>query len=170
MNRKHTVADYVEIISRLRDARPDIALSTDVIVGYPGETEVDFDETLNVVETVKFAQAYSFKYSPRPGTPAATAEDQVSETEKSDRLTRLQDLLRHQQMAFNFSLAGRDIDVLWEKHDPATGRLSGRSPYLQQVHAEGSSLLLGSITSAKIVSAGPNSLSGVINIGHEPVR
>ena len=123
--------------------RPDLALSTDIIVGFPGETEDDFQETLRAVETVQFAQAYSFKYSPRPGTPAAERASQVEEEVKADRLSRLQSLLRAQQAAFNESTVGR-------------------SPYLQAVHADGELALLGRITPTEIVGSSQNSLRGVI--------
>ena len=157
MNRKHTMADYFRIVEELRAARPDLALSTDIIVGFPGESEADFQETMRVVETVEFAQAYSFKYSARPGTPAAERSGQVSDDVKSDRLARLQSLLCAQQTAFNASMIGRELDVLWERQGRKAGRSSGRSPYLQAVHAEGEPALReGSVPSklsaqAKIV-------------------
>jgi tRNA-2-methylthio-N6-dimethylallyladenosine synthase len=162
MNRKHTIASYLQIVEQLRASRPDIALSTDIIVGFPGETEEDFQETLRVVETVHFAQAYSFKYSARPGTPAADHKVQIGEEVKASRLARLQELLSAQQAAFNRSKTGTVLDVLWEAPGKKAGQLSGRSPYLQAVHAEGEPALLGRITPAEIVSAGQNSLQGVI--------
>jgi tRNA-2-methylthio-N6-dimethylallyladenosine synthase len=162
MNRKHTIADYLRIIDKLRTARPDLALSTDIIVGFPGETEEDFQETMRVVETVQFAQAYSFKYSPRPGTAAADRTCQVSEDVKANRLDRLQTLLRAQQTAFNRSMTGSSFNVLWETNGKKVGQITGRSPYLQAVHAEGDSALLGRITPVEIVSASQNSLQGVI--------
>jgi len=162
MNRKHTMADYLRIVEELRAARPDIALSTDVIVGFPGETEEDFQETMRTVEAVQFAQAYSFKYSARPGTPAAERSAQIGEDVKADRLARLQTLLSAQQAAFNRSMVGRTLDVLWEAPGKKQGQVSGRSPYLQAVHAEGELALLGRITAVEIVSAGQNSLHGVI--------
>ena len=162
MNRKHTMADYFGIVDKLRAARPDIALSTDIIVGFPGETGADFEETMRVVETVTFAQAYSFKYSARPGTPAATREGQIEDEVKSDRLAQLQSLLAAQQTAFNASMIGRTLPVLWETPGRHPGQIVGRSPYLQAVHAEGSTALLGQITSTGIVSASQNSLRGVI--------
>jgi tRNA-2-methylthio-N6-dimethylallyladenosine synthase len=162
MNRKHKIADYFSIVEKLRAARPDLALSTDIIVGFPGETDADFEETLRVVETVEFAQAYSFKYSARPGTPAAERESQVAEDLKAERLARLQGLLRAQQTAFNASTVGRQLDVLWETPGRKPGQIVGRSPYLQAVHAEGEAALLGKIATVEIVDASQNSLRGVI--------
>jgi tRNA-2-methylthio-N6-dimethylallyladenosine synthase len=162
MNRRHSAAHYLQIVDALRYARPDLALSTDIIVGFPGETEADFQDTLSVVETVQFAQAYSFKYSPRPGTPAAERADQVGETVKTERLERLQSLLRRQQSAFNESMIGRTLGVLWEGEGKKPGQIAGRSPYLQPVHADGGSELLGRITPVKIVAATKNSLGGII--------
>ncbi len=162
MNRKHMMSHYFGIVEKLREARPDIALSTDIIVGFPGESEEDFQETLRAVESVRFAQAYSFKYSIRPGTPAGERDGQVDDSVKADRLARLQNLLTAQQAAFNRSKAGSVLDVLWETRGNKEGQLSGRSPYLQAVHAEGSPALLGRITPVEIISASQNSLEGVI--------
>jgi len=162
MNRKYTMARYIRRVAELRAARPDLALSTDIIVGFPGETEEDFQETLRAVETVGFAQAYSFKYSARPGTPAAERNGQIAGEVKADRLARLQALLSGQQAAFNRSMIGRKLAVLWEAAGKKEGQLSGRSPYLQAVHAKGERSLLGSIGAAEIVSASQNSLHGVI--------
>ncbi len=162
MNRKHVMSDYFRIVEELRAARPDIALSTDIIVGFPGETEEDFQETMRTVESVGFAQAYSFKYSARPGTPAAERAEQIAEDVKADRLARLQALLFAQQAAFNQRLVGRAVDVLWDGPGRKSGQLSGRSPYLQAVHAEGDLALQGRISAVEIVSAGQNSLHGVI--------
>ena len=162
MNRRHTMAEYHRIVERLRSARPDLALSTDIIVGFPGETEEDFRETLRAVETVQFAQAYSFKYSARPGTPAADRDGQLSDTVKAGRLSRLQSLLSAQQTAFNAELIGRSLPVLWETPGKKAGQIVGRSPYLQAVHAEGATRLLGSISAVEIVGASQNSLRGVI--------
>jgi tRNA-2-methylthio-N6-dimethylallyladenosine synthase len=167
MNRKHTAAAYLHIIDRLREARPDLALSTDVIVGFPGETEEDFRETLRMVETVQFAQAYSFKYSPRPGTPAADKADQIDASVKAERLARLQAVLNTQQSEFNASTVGRELEVLWETKGKKDGQLVGRSPYLQAVHAEGGLALLGRITRAEIVSSSQNSLQGVIKLAEK---
>ncbi len=162
MNRKHVMSDYFRIVEELRAARPDIALSTDIIVGFPGETEEDFQETMRTVESVGFAQAYSFKYSARPGTPAAERAEQIAEDVKADRLARLQALLFAQQAEFNQRLVGRTVDVLWDGPGRKSGQLSGRSPYLQAVHAEGDMALQGRISAVEIVSAGQNSLHGVI--------
>ncbi|MGO9486325.1 MAG: tRNA (N6-isopentenyl adenosine(37)-C2)-methylthiotransferase MiaB [Rhodomicrobium sp.] len=162
MNRKHAMDDYFRIVEELRAVRPDIALSTDIIVGFPGETEEDFQETINAVETAGFAQAYSFKYSARPGTPAAGRPGQIDEAVKADRLARLQALLSAQQAAFNQRSVGRAVDVLWDGPGKKEGQLSGRSPYLQAVHAKGGLALQGRISAVEIVSASQNSLHGVI--------
>jgi tRNA-2-methylthio-N6-dimethylallyladenosine synthase len=162
MNRKHTAQDYLALVARIRRARPDIALSTDIIVGFPGETEGEFLDTLDVVEAVGFAQAYSFKYSPRPGTPASTMDGQVPGEVASDRLARLQDLLARQQSRFNEDCIGKTYPVLFERVGRHDGQLIGRSPYLQPVHAEAGDGLLGRILPVEIRAAGPNSLSGVV--------
>ena len=162
MNRKHTAAHYVDLVGRVRAARPDIALSTDIIVGFPGETDEDFEATLEIVRTVGFAQAYSFKYSSRPGTPAANIAEQVSEPVKIERLARLKALLDAQQSTFNAQCVGRVMPVLFERHGRRNGQLIGRSPYLQSVHAEAAPNLVGRIIPVEIADAGPNSLSGVI--------
>ncbi len=162
MNRKHTAAQYLELIARIRAARPDIALSTDIIVGFPGETEEEFQATLRLVEDVGFAQAFSFKYSPRPGTPAAAMEDQVPEAERAERLERLQRLLASQTRSFNEGLVGRVIPVLFERPGRQEGQIVGRSPYLQPVHASGAGEHLGRIIPVEISAAGANSLVGVI--------
>jgi tRNA-2-methylthio-N6-dimethylallyladenosine synthase len=162
MNRKHTARDYVELVGRIRAARPDIALSTDIIVGFPGETEAEFEATLRLVTDIRFAQAYSFKYSARPGTPAATMADQVPDAVKSERLQRLQAMLADQQSAFNTDCIGKVVPVLFDKPGRRPGQLVGRSPYLQAVHAEASDSYLGRVLSVAILAAGPNSLSGVV--------
>ena len=162
MNRKHTADEYLRLIEKIRDARPDIALSTDIIVGFPGETVDEFEQTLRVVKEVGFAQAYSFKYSARPGTPAATLEDHLSESEKTSRLHTLQALLEEQQRAFNDSCVGKTIPVLFEKNGRSEGQIVGRSPYLQPVHASADSGLLGQIHPVEIAAASKNSLSGVV--------
>ncbi len=136
-------------------ARPDLALSTDIIVGFPGESEADFQVTMRVVETVRFAQAYSFKYSPRPGTLASEREEQVAEDVKAERLARLQALLAAQQKTFNAGMIGRHLEVLWETPGRKTGQIVGRSPYLQAVHAEGAAALLGRVTAVEIVGRKP---------------
>jgi len=162
MNRKHTAAHYREVIARIRDACPDLALSTDIIVGFPGETEAEFADTLRMVEDIGFAQAYSFKYSPRPGTPASMLEDQVAATVQSERLQRLQALLESQQNSFNASCVGRVMPVLFERAGRDSGQLVGRSPYLQAVHANASETLLGSIHQVEISIANRHSLTGVV--------
>ncbi len=174
MNRKHTREEYFKVIDRLREARPDLALSSDFIVGFPGETDQDFEDTLDLVRRVKYAQAYSFKYSPRPGTPASVDEDQVPEEVKSERLARLQALINEHQLEFNEASVGQEMDVLLEREGKLEGQLLGRSPYLQSVHVDltkGDNALdvaadktytdfMGRLVRVKIVEAGPNSLKG----------
>jgi tRNA-2-methylthio-N6-dimethylallyladenosine synthase len=159
MNRRHTTDAYRQIVDRLRSARSDVALSSDFIVGYPGEGEEDFLATLKLVEKVGFAQAFSFKYSRRPGTPAASAKAQVSESVKSDRLDVLQRLLKRQQRDFNEACVGKILPVLLEKPGRHDGQLVGRSPYLQSVHVAATAGL-GEIVPVLILEAGANSLSG----------
>jgi tRNA-2-methylthio-N6-dimethylallyladenosine synthase len=163
MNRGHGVAEFLAIVERLREARPDLALSSDFIVGHPGETEADFAATMRLVERVGFAQAFSFKYSARPGTPAATRADAVPQAEKDARLAALQELLRSQQAAFNRSLAGRVVDILWTGPGRHPGQIAGRSPWLQPVHAMGAASLIGSITPASILAGNPNSLTATLS-------
>lgn len=163
MNRKHTADDYRNVIARIRKARPDLALSTDIIVGFPGETEADFEATMDLVREIGFAQAYSFKYSPRPGTPAANLDEQLSDAVKSERLQHLQSVLNDQQIAFNSGCVGRTMTVLFERPGRDQGQLIGRSPYLQSVHASANDELLGEICAVEIEAAGPNSLSGVLS-------
>jgi tRNA-2-methylthio-N6-dimethylallyladenosine synthase len=162
MNRKHSAADYLTLVDRIRAARPDIALSTDFIVGFPGETDAEFEATLDIVRRVHFAQAYSFKYSARPGTPASSLGDQIPEDVKSARLQRLQDLLNSQSTTFNESCVGKVFPVLFEKQGRRAGQLIGRSPYLQSVFAEADPSVLGRIVQVKISAALPHSLSGQI--------
>ncbi len=160
MNRRHTASAYLAIIEKLRAARPDIAISGDFIVGFPGETETDFLETLSLVEAVGYAQAYSFKYSARPGTPAAEMMLQVDEAESADRLARLQALLGDQQAAFNAAQKGRRLPVLFEKPGREPGQLHGRSPYLQAVHVQAPEALIGEIALVDVETATRNSLAG----------
>ncbi|MEE9317626.1 MAG: radical SAM protein, partial [Rhodospirillales bacterium] len=160
MNRRHTTDDYRSLVGRLRDARPDIGLSSDFIVGFPGETEDDFAQTLKLVEDVHFVQAYSFKYSPRPGTPAAALGDQVPDAVKGERLSLLQDLLNAQQLAFNRSCVGRVMPVLLDRAGREPGQLVGRSPYMQAVHVEAPPKTLGEIVPLSISAAHANSLTG----------
>jgi tRNA-2-methylthio-N6-dimethylallyladenosine synthase len=162
MNRRHTADDYRRIVERLRDARPDLALSSDFITGFPGESDEDFDATLSLVRAVGFAQAFSFKYSPRPGTPAATIKKQVPEEVKAARLAALQDLLQAQQRAFNGAMVGREVPVLFEKPGRHPGQLVGRSPYLQAVHAVAPDRLIGGIVPVRIAALGANSLAGEV--------
>jgi tRNA-2-methylthio-N6-dimethylallyladenosine synthase len=162
MNRRHTAADYVALIDRLRAVRPDIALSSDFIVGHPGETDADFDATMALVRNVGFAQAFSFKYSTRPGTPAAAAPGQVPEAEKDRRLQDLQALLREQQAAFNADCVGRVVDVLFSGAGRRPGQISGRTPWLQPVHPIGPDSLIGQIARVKITAANPNSLNATL--------
>jgi tRNA-2-methylthio-N6-dimethylallyladenosine synthase len=162
MNRRHTTDQYKATVQRLRRARPDLALSSDFIVGYPGETDRDFQATLDLVGAVGYAQAFSFKYSPRPGTPAASAEDQVPEPLKTERLAALQALLQQQQRAFNQDCVGRFLPVLFEKPGRHQGQLVGRSPYLQPVHADAPAERIGKIVPVMIRATQPNSLAGEI--------
>jgi len=162
MNRRHTRDDYITLIDRIRDAQPELALSTDIIVGFPGETEQDFEDTLNLVEIIGYASAYSFKYSPRPGTPGAEMEDQVDEEVKKQRLAVLQKALTKQQKAFNSSKIGQEMTVLLEKPGRHEGQLIGRSPYLQAVHLDGQEAKIGDMVSVKIKGATLNSLEAVI--------
>jgi len=158
MNRRHDAAGYLRLLERVRAARPDIALSGDFIVGFPGETEADFQATLDLAAEAAYAQAFSFKYSPRPGTPAAEAA-QVPEPVKAARLARLQAVLAASQSAFNAACLGRDLAVLLEKPGRRAGQLIGRSPYLQSVHMDADAARIGEIVTARIVSAGPLSLA-----------
>jgi tRNA-2-methylthio-N6-dimethylallyladenosine synthase len=159
MNRRHTGADYRRLAEKLRAARPDIALSSDFIVGHPGETDADFEATLALVRAVGFAQAFSFKYSPRPGTPAAAAPGQVPDDEKERRLAELQALLRAQQVRFNAGCVGLTMPVLFTGPGRHPGQVAGRSPFLQPVHASGPPDVIGREISVQIAAALPNSLS-----------
>jgi tRNA-2-methylthio-N6-dimethylallyladenosine synthase len=159
MNRCHTADDYRRLVGRIRKARPDIALSSDFIVGFPGETDKDFAATLSLVEEIGFAQAFSFKYSSRPGTPAAV-QKQIPEEIKIARLAAIQDLLRRQQQIFNESCLGRTMDVLFEKPGRKQDQAIGRSPYLQPVHVLGAGALVGEIRNVTIEAVLPNSLAG----------
>jgi tRNA-2-methylthio-N6-dimethylallyladenosine synthase len=162
MNRRHTVADFRRIIEKLRSVRADIALSSDFIVGHPGETDADFEDTLRLVRAVGFAQAYSFKYSPRPGTPAAGAALQVDEAVKDARLQALQAQLRNDTQRFNAGCVGLTVDVLMTGPGRHAGQMAGRSPWLQPVHLVGPASLAGQVVPVRIVAAHPNSLSGEI--------
>jgi tRNA-2-methylthio-N6-dimethylallyladenosine synthase len=160
MNRGYSAGDYLRLVERVRGVRPDIALSGDFIVGFPGERDADFEATLDLVREVGYASAFSFKYSRRPGTPAAALPGQVPEPVKAERLQRLQALLAEQQRAFNASQVGRTLPVLIEKTGRRADQIAGRSPYLQAVHCEGEARLIGEIVPVRIVAAGPNSLAG----------
>jgi tRNA-2-methylthio-N6-dimethylallyladenosine synthase len=160
MNRSHTAAEYLEILDKLRAVRPDIAFSGDFIVGFPNETEEEFHDTMRLVETVGYASAYSFKYSPRPGTPAAEIDDRLTEREKETRLALLQGLLNRQQVAFNESTVGRECEVLLEREGKRGGQLIGRSPWMQSVYVEGASHLLHQIVKVRITEAHENSVLG----------
>nr|WP_313633602.1 tRNA (N6-isopentenyl adenosine(37)-C2)-methylthiotransferase MiaB [Brevundimonas naejangsanensis] len=160
MNRKHGRQKYLDLIDRIRAARPDMALSGDFIVGFPGETDRDFEDTMDLVRRVNYASAFSFMYSPRPGTPAATMAAQVPDAVAKERLHALQALLTEQQVAFNRSLAGRVLPVLFEKKGRHGAQAIGRSPYLQSVHVEDADQLIGRIFPVEIVSGQQNSLSG----------
>ena len=161
MNRKHTADDYRKIIEKFRKVRPDLLLSGDFIVGFPGETDKDFLETLQLVKDIKYGQSYSFKYSSRPGTPAANREE-VCESLKKDRLAELQLLLSKQQMDIQKSMIGKEVKVLFEKPGRLNNQMGGKSEYLHAVHVIGSSLKKGDIKSVKIINTEANSLGGVL--------
>jgi tRNA-2-methylthio-N6-dimethylallyladenosine synthase len=162
MNRGHTAEDYLRLVARIRVACPTIALSSDFIVGFPGETDADFQATLALIREVGYAQAFSFKYSPRPGTPASTAKRQVPEPVKNERLQILQRLLTEQQAAFSASCHGRTFPVLFEKLGKKPGQAVGRSPYLQPVHVDGAARLIGSLRHVRVAEVLPNSLRGIL--------
>jgi tRNA-2-methylthio-N6-dimethylallyladenosine synthase len=159
MNRSHTVDSYLRLIKDVRAARPDMALSGDFIVGFPGETEAEFAETLHLVDAVGYAQAFSFKYSPRPGTPAASMDGQVQPDVMDERLQRLQAAINRDQQAFNQSTVGRTCQVLVERRGKLPGQWLGKSPWLQSVHFVGDHTI-GDFVEVELVEAGPNSLSG----------
>jgi len=160
MNRRHTADDYRRIIERLRAARPDLALSSDFIVGFPGESEREFEATLALAAEIGFAQAYSFKYSPRPGTPASGMADSLPEAVKAERLARLQAVIAEGQRRFNDACIGRTLPVLFDRPGRHAGQMVGRSPYMQAVHAEVPAHFTGQIVEVTITSAHPNSLGG----------
>jgi tRNA-2-methylthio-N6-dimethylallyladenosine synthase len=160
MNRGHTAGDYLRLVERVRAARPDIALSGDFIVGFPGESEADFEATLQLVREAGYASAFSFKYSRRPGTPGSAMSGQVPDEVKAERLARLQALLETQQQAFNRAQVGRVLPVLMEKPGRRSGQIAGRSPYLQAVWCEGGAGLIGQVAPVRITSAAKNSLAG----------
>jgi tRNA-2-methylthio-N6-dimethylallyladenosine synthase len=163
MNRSHTTDIYLRVLDRVRAARPDIALSGDFIVGFPGETEAEFAETLRLVDTVGYSQAFSFKYSPRPGTPAAEMADQIAPEVMDDRLQRLQAALNRDQQAFNERTVGRACDVLIERKGKLPGQMLGKSPWLNSVHLT-TDARVGDVVPVTIVAAGPNSVSGAMTV------
>ena len=169
MNRQHSREDYFQLVERIRATRKDIALSSDFIVGFPGETDKDFEDTMDLVRRVVFAGAYSFKYSPRPGTPAST-ERQLPEDIKNERLQALQAILFEQQSAFNKSCEGKAFSILFEKPGRKEGQAVGRSPYLQPVHVDGALPLIGKLREVRIAAALPNSLKGVLVEAEPRVR
>jgi tRNA-2-methylthio-N6-dimethylallyladenosine synthase len=159
MNRSHSAASYLAVLERVRAVRPDIAISGDFIVGFPGETEAEFQDTLEIVTAVNYASAYSFKYSPRPGTPAAEMSEQIAPEVMDERLQGLQALLTRQTLGFNQASVGRRTSVLLERKGKRPGQLIGKSPWLQSVHLE-TSAGIGDLIDVEILSAGPNSLGG----------
>ena len=167
MNRKHTRDDYFKMIDRLRHLRPDLAVSSDFIVGFPGETDKDFQDTIDLINQVNFAQAYSFKYSIRPGTPAGLMETQIPEEIKAERLSYLQSILLKQQMDFNLSFVGKELDVLFERDGKHEGQILGKSPYLQSVFVKGAERLKGHILKTKITQANQNGLAGELVLVHD---
>ncbi|GBF59186.1 tRNA-2-methylthio-N(6)-dimethylallyladenosine synthase [Candidatus Phycosocius bacilliformis] len=164
MNRKHSVESYLETLAKVRQARPDIALASDFIVGFPGETEQDFEDTMELVRAVGYAGAFSFKYSRRPGTPAAEMYGQVDPEVADDRLQRLQALILDQQRAFNTSKVGQTFDVLFTGKGRNEGQILGRSPWLQSVHVQGPEALIGQLHRVRIIATASNSLTGELVI------
>ncbi|MEX2642245.1 MAG: tRNA (N6-isopentenyl adenosine(37)-C2)-methylthiotransferase MiaB [Acetobacterales bacterium] len=162
MNRHYTAADYLRIVERLRAARPDLALSSDFIVGFPGERDADFEATMDLVRAVGFAQAYSFKYSARPGTPGAALPGRVAADVASSRLARLQELLSVQQAGFNSACVGKEMDILLDRSGRKPGQLVGRSPWMQAVHVNAAESLRGSIVRVRVDAAHANSLAGTL--------
>ena len=161
MNRSHSADSYLRTIERVRAARPDIAISGDFIVGFPGETEEDFTATLNLVDAVGYAAAYSFKYSPRPGTPAATMESQIPASVMDHRLQRLQARLAQHSQKFNRNCIGRDMRILIDRTGRKPGQMIGKSPWLQSVFAE-TPARIGDMVDVHIKQALPNSLGGIV--------
>ncbi|HMB75529.1 MAG TPA: radical SAM protein, partial [Kiloniellaceae bacterium] len=168
MNRRHTAADYLKVVEALRQKAPNIALSSDFIVGFPGEGNGEFAATLRLVAEVDYAQAYSFKYSPRPGTPAAAEDEQVPEEIKAERLAMLQDLLNAQQLAFNHRTKGQVLSVLFDRPGRRPDQLVGRSPYMQAVHVAAPAVtaerIMGQILPVRIEEAHANSLAGSVEL------
>ena len=162
MNRRHNRGQYLEIIAKLRDANPELGFSSDFIVGFPGETDQDFEATLDMVEQVGYIQAFSFKYSRRAGTPAATYPDQIDEKIKSERLNILQEKLFSQQLNFNKGCIGRIMPVLFESKGRKKGQLFGRTPYMQNLHAQVPPELINRILPVRVTDATTNSLGGTV--------
>ena len=160
MNRGHTADRYLRLVQALRAAQPEIALSSDFIVGFPGEAETDFEATLALVREVEYAQAFSFKYSARPGTPAADRDDHVPNEVAAERLSRLQRLLDDQKRRFNASTVGQTLPVLFERHGRRAGQVAGRTPFMQWLHVEGGDALIGTVAEVTAIDASPNGLSG----------
>ena len=165
INRRHNAKDYLQLVERVRRARADIALSSDFIVGFPGETENDFNATLELAKEVDFASTFFFKYSPRPGTPGADLPDQVAEDVKTERLARLQEVVEAQRHAFNAALVGRTVDVLFEKAGRHEGQIGGKTPYLQAVAVNGPETLIGQVAPVEILECRTNSLVGRLRGG-----
>jgi tRNA-2-methylthio-N6-dimethylallyladenosine synthase len=163
MNRQHTADSYLKLVDRIRAARPDIALSGDFIVGFPGETEAEFADTLKLVDAVGYSQAFSFKYSPRPGTPAADMAEQIAPAVMDERLQRLQASLNRDQATFNRATVGRRCDVLIERKGKLPGQWLGKSPWLTSVHLV-TDATIGDILDVEIISAGPNSVAGTARV------
>lgn len=157
MNRSHTAGEYLAVLDKVRKVRPDIALSGDFIVGFPGESEAEFEDTLRLVDAVGYAQCFSFKYSPRPGTPAATMDDQIAPQVMDERLQRLQTALNRDQLAFNRATLGKTCAVLVERRGKLPGQWLGKSPWLQSVHFEGE-VAVGDLVQVELTEAGPNSM------------
>ena len=169
MNRGHTADDYRRLVARIREARPDIALSSDFIVGFPGENDKDFEATLDLVHEIGFTQSYSFKYSARPGTPAASARKQIAEDVKDERLARLQAILNTQASDYACSLVGRTFDVLFERPGRHAGQLIGRSPHLEPVHVSAPGHAIGDFARVRVTAAKPRSVSAEIVAARAPV-
>ena len=165
MNRKHTAADYMTAIERLRTLRPDMAFSGDFIVGFPSETDEDFNDTMRLAESVGYAAAYSFKYSPRPGTPAAEKKTQIDEGVKVKRLELLQNLLSRSQAGFNLGCEGKTMQVVLDRQGKKQNQMIGRSPYMQSVHIENSAHLAGQMVDVKIIEGQRSSLKGELVAG-----
>ena len=170
MNRRHTGADYRAVIAKVRRARPDIALSSDFIVGFPGESEADFRATLDLVRDIGFASAYSFKYSARPGTAGASLGGQIEEAVKQERLARLQELLETQRQTFNRAAVGRTFDILIEKAGRNPGQIQGKSPWQQAVQIDAPADLIGRTVRAVITGVSANSLFGALTVPNEPTH